>query len=89
MNICVLRLRSGKKKKDYNFSTISDAAIFESTFLSKDEAKNIKSEIRYEDIKETKNLLQEIARDPFRYAEREYLKWFHPEVILKTKPEEI
>ena len=88
MNICVLRLKLGKKKKDYNFSSVSDAAIFESIFLSKEESKNIKSEIRYEDVNETKTLLQEIARDPARYAGKEYLKWFHPDEILKKKPED-
>ena len=84
MNICVLRLRLGKKKKDYKFSTVSDAAIFELTFLSKEDSSNVKSEIMYEDAKETKYLLQQIARDPVKYAEKEYLKWFHPEEIIKS-----
>jgi hypothetical protein len=81
MNVFVLRIRSGGNKKDYSFANVSDAVIFESTFRSKEDSKDVVTEIFFRDIEETKNLLQEISKNPIRYAEKEYLKWFHPEEV--------
>lgn len=85
MNICVLRLRKGKKKKDYRFGSISDAAIFETTFFSKEESKKVTHEVLFKEIPETKYLLQELSRDPAKYSEKEFIKWFYPEKVPGKK----
>ena len=81
MDTFVLRIRLGETKKDYNFSNVSDAATFESVFRSKEDSKNVSTEIIYKDAKETKILLQEMSKNPIKYAEKEYLEWFHPEEV--------
>ena len=83
MDIVVLRIRAEDTKKDYNFSGITNAAIFETKFLSlaEKDSKNVSTETFYKDANETKYLLQEISKNPTRYAAKEYLKWFHTEEI--------
>ena len=56
-------------------------------FRSREDSKNIETEILYkniiyDNIKESKCLLQEMSKNPTTYAEKEYVKWFHPEEII-------
>ncbi len=85
MDICVLRMRLNKKKKDYHFESISDAALFENIFFSKKESAKVTHEILYKNATESKALLQELSRDPIKYANREFLNWFYPEEIPSLK----
>ena len=77
INVCVLRLKSEKFKKDYNFNSISNAALFEKKIKSCDESKSIKIELLYKELNHTNYLMQELAKDPVKYAEKEYYKWFN------------
>lgn len=76
INVCVLRVRNEKIKKDYNFNSISNAALFEKEIHNLDESKKIKVELLFKELAYTNYLMQELARDPIKYAEREYYKWF-------------
>lgn len=77
VNTCILRLRKGKKKKDYHFESVANAAIFEETFLSHENTKNkVRFELIHDEVEETMKLMQELGRNPKRYGEKEYLKYF-------------
>ena len=74
MNICSLRLKvNGKREKDYHFSNIEKAAIFESTFKN---LKSVKFELMYEELPQSGSLLRELSLEPKGYAEKERSKIF-------------
>ena len=76
MNICTLKMKISKNVKRYHFTSVSDAAIFEKEFLNHDDTTNVSFEVLYENLPESGSLINELARIPEKYADKEYHKYF-------------